>query len=167
MIFYEEVIGTVRRNLRVGCGHRPAEPCIDARRLDERHVHAEALDLGPQRVREGLHGELAGVVRTRPERGKGAADGAYVDDAPPPLAAHPRQNELRESHQPEHVRLELPPDVLYRQGLNRTVLSVPRVIDEHVHRAVFSFNLRYRVAHRSLVGYVELHGAKTLPPQLL
>ncbi len=70
-------------------------------------VDAEAAHLEAQRVGDRLQRVLGRVVAAAAGERQPPAHRADVDDPAPALRAHLRQHQLREAHEPEHVRLEL------------------------------------------------------------
>ena len=71
------------------------------------------------------------------------------------LAAHAGQHQLAHADQPEHVRLELPTDVVHVERLDGTRLAVAGVVDEHTDGALGLLDRGHGRAHRLLVGHVE------------
>jgi hypothetical protein len=73
-----------------------------------------------------------------PAAGEGdlPAHRADVDDPAVAPLAHPRQQQLRQRQRAQHVGLELAPDGVQRDLLERAHLGVPRVVHQHVDPAV-------------------------------
>ena len=114
-----------------------AELRLHESRLDDDHVDAELTQFEPEGIAECLDRELGRVIETAARKGDLPAHRTDVDDAAFSLVAHPRQDHLGELCESEEVGLELPPRVVDRHRLDRTVKAVSRVVDQDADRAVF------------------------------
>jgi hypothetical protein len=141
--------GLVHPAGRGGAELGPDQPGLDADDVDP-----EPADLHPQRVGDGLDGVLGGVVGAAARERQPPAHRGDVDDRARAGLAHPRQHELGEAQETEHVGLELAADRVHRQRLERTRERVARVIDQHVDAP----GLGQRRPHRVLAGHVEGEG---------
>ena len=84
-------------------------------RLDERHLNAEALDLGRYRQRKPLESKLRSGVGARGRVANHARHRGHVKDAPRALASHDGECRPQDIQRTVEVRLELPLDLLCGQ----------------------------------------------------
>jgi hypothetical protein len=136
-------------------GRSVGEVGRDQPRLQQDHVDAEAAQLEAQRVGDRLQRVLARVVVAAAGKRKPAAHRADVDDLAPVLGTHLSQHQLGEAHGPEDVGLELAPNGLQRNGLDRSALAVAGVVDEHPDRALGLLDRLDGRVHRGLVGHIQ------------
>ena len=103
-----------------------------AARLDQHDPHSGRRHLHPQRVADGLEGVLRRLVPTGERRGGAPEDRRHVDDAAASRGAHGRQRQAGEAHRRDRHRLELVPNVVVVDVLDRAGVGVAGVVDEAV-----------------------------------
>jgi hypothetical protein len=73
---------------------------------------------------------------------------------------------LSQADCPKDIRLELTPQGLGTQGLDRSRLAVAGIIDEHANGPHFRLYVRQSIAHRPVVGHVKRKRPATCRVQL-
>ena len=94
-------------------------------------VDPPRAELDAERVGDRLERVLRRCVRAEERKRAPAADRAHEDDAPA-RAAQRREERLRDRDLPDDVHLELVPELVERDELERRGDRDPRVVDEAV-----------------------------------
>ena len=125
--------------------------------LDDHDIDAERRELVAERIGDRLERVLGGVVATEQRQRHTPAHAADVDDPTATALAHLRHDALRERDEPEHVGLELAPEIREIDLGHRREHAHACIVHEHVD--AFGSNgthARDRSVDRGLVGEIEL-----------
>ena len=102
---------------------------------DHQHVDAGRGELGPDRLAESMHGELAGRVFAIVRHAAATEDRTDIDDDRPPALFEQGQGGAGHFDQGEEVDLHEPPHPLGIGRLEGTDGADARVVDENVEAA--------------------------------
>ncbi len=95
-------------------------------------MDAAALKLQPQRIGQGFEGEFGSAVCAAPRSRNEAEHGGALHDPPPSVSPHGRNDPPREIVSSDHVHLELVPQGMGWDVLDRSRLTVGGVVEKGI-----------------------------------
>ena len=114
------------------CQRIGPEPALDRAGLDQAYVNVGAFKLHGQRHGQAFKRMLGGVVGAAEAHRNEAQDRGALDDAAMPLRPHHRDHPPGQIMPAEEVGLELGPERIDREILDRTDLAVAAIVEQRV-----------------------------------